>query len=64
MRHTLLWGIGLILAAGLPLAAQTLGEITGEVQDPSGAVVAGASVKATNSSTGAARVTRSNGAGI
>jgi hypothetical protein len=44
--------------------AQTLGEITGQVGDASGASVSGAEVTATNAATGGVRTTRSNEAGI
>src|SRR6266851_8139294 len=48
----------------LPLVAQTVGEITGEVKDSSGAVVSGATVAATNQSTNSARSAVSNDAGV
>ena len=44
--------------------AQTSGEITGEVKDPSGAVMANAAVTATNTSTNVARSTLTNDSGI
>ena len=44
--------------------AQTLGTITGEVKDASGAVIPGATVTATNSGTNATREMPSNEAGI
>ena len=53
-----------IVLALTPAAAQTLGEITGEVRDSSGAVVAGATVNATNPATGASRTASSNEAGV
>ena len=62
MRHLLL-----LLALGLPIgvaSAQTLGEITGEVKDPSGAIAPGASVIATNTATNLSRTTLTNEAGI
>src|SRR5262249_29245296 len=46
------------------VSAQTFGEITGEVKDPSGAVVPGAPVTATNTSTNALRSTVTNETGI
>ena len=52
----------LILAA-LPLGAQNLGEITGTVADASGAVVAGAAVTVTNTSTNQVRRTVTNDTG-
>ena len=64
-----LWGIGtvvlfLILGAMTAQAQQTTGSINGTVKDAQGAVVAGANVKALNTSTGFSRtdVTDSNGA--
>jgi len=44
--------------------AQTLGEITGVVNDSTGAVIVGAKVTATNTGTNATRVAASNDAGI
>ena len=54
------------LALGLAVAghAQTLGEITGLVTDPSGAVIPGARVTITNDNTNAARSTTTNEAGV
>jgi hypothetical protein len=46
------------------LFAQTAGSISGVVTDPSGAVVQGATIKATNNATGAARSTTTNSAGF
>ena len=45
-------------------SAQTFGEIAGVVKDPSGAVIPGATVTATNTATNAMRVTQTNEAGI
>src|SRR5438132_726169 len=59
---TFAWALLIGLAASLP--AQTLGEITGEVRDPSGSVVAGAEIKATNKGTGALRVAVTNDVGL
>jgi len=50
--------------AALPVVAQTLGDITGEVRDPGGAVIPGAAVTATNSATNATRSTTTNEAGL
>ncbi|MCM3879599.1 MAG: carboxypeptidase-like regulatory domain-containing protein [Vicinamibacterales bacterium] len=47
-----------------PAGAQTLGTITGEVKDASGAIIPGATVTATNTGTNAAREMPSNGAGV
>ena len=44
--------------------AQTFGEITGEVRDPSGAVAPDAAITATNAATGVVRTTRTNDVGI
>jgi hypothetical protein len=46
------------------LFAQTLGTITGEVKDSSGAVIPGATVTATNTGTNASREVQTNEAGI
>ncbi len=60
----LLTSASLVLLATTGLLAQTLGEITGEVKDPSGAVIAGAQVTATNTGTNSARATATNDDGI
>jgi hypothetical protein len=59
----LLWAMALCLCSRI-VFAQTFGEITGEVKDPSGAVIPGAPVIATNTSTNAMRQTVTNEAGI
>ena len=51
-------------AVVMPAAAQTFGEITGEVKDPSGAAVSGAAITATNTATSATRNTSSNEQGL
>src|SRR5947209_914379 len=48
----------------LPAFAQTLGTITGEVKDSTGAVVPGATVTVTNKATNATRTTASNAVGL
>ncbi|MBM3729000.1 MAG: carboxypeptidase regulatory-like domain-containing protein, partial [Acidobacteria bacterium] len=49
----------------LPLAAQiTTGEITGTVSDSAGAVIAGATVTATNPATNTTRTATTSGAGV
>ena len=58
---------GVVLAvASLPLSvqAQTFGEITGLVNDASGAIMAATTVTVTNQLTGATRTVTSNEAGI
>ena len=62
MRHLILL-LGLTLLIGIA-SAQTFGEITGEVRDPSGAVVPRAAVAVTNSATNASRTTVTNTEGI
>jgi hypothetical protein len=52
----------LVLIA-VPAGAQTLGTITGEVKDASGAVIPGATVTVTNTGTNASRESTSNEAG-
>jgi outer membrane receptor protein involved in Fe transport len=53
----------LVALLTMPLFGQTLGEITGEVTDPSGAILVGATVTATNPLTAATRQTVTNSAG-
>jgi hypothetical protein len=53
-----------VVAAGPRASAQTLGEITGVVNDTAGGVLPGAAVTATNVATNATRTTTTNGAGI
>lgn len=60
MRYVMLI-LGLCLASGFA-SAQTFGEITGEVRDPSGAIAPGAAVSVTNTGTNAARSTTTNDA--
>ena len=62
MRQLILL-LGLTLPIGLA-SAQTFGEITGNVRDPSGAVVPNASVAVTNAGTNATRNTVTNTEGI
>ncbi len=62
MRHVLLI-FGLCLSAGFA-AGQTFGSITGEVRDPSGAVMPNASVTATNVATSVSRATATNDSGV
>jgi hypothetical protein len=53
-----------LLLSAAPIGAQTLGTITGEVKDGSGAVIPGASVTATNTGTNATREMASNESGV
>ncbi len=46
------------------LHGQTQGEITGEVTDPSGALVPGVTVTVTNTGTNATRQMQTNGSGV
>ena len=62
MRRFYVLVLSLILNAA-PLAAQTLGSITGTVKDPSGAIAANVPVTATNTGTQALRSTVSNNTG-
>jgi len=55
--------LGLFLLIGIA-HAQTLGSITGEVTDPSGAITPNAAVTATNTATNVGRATATNAAGI
>jgi len=63
MRVTV-WAFFLVLALSLPALGQTFGEITGEIKDQSGAVVAGSVVTVTNKATNATRSATSNAAGV
>ncbi len=56
--------LGLLCLTGAALLGQTLGEITGEVKDPSGASAPNAVVTATNAATNVARTTSTNTSGI
>src|SRR5260370_7178093 len=56
--------LAVLLLSGLSLLGQTLGEITGQVGDPSGAGVPNSVVTLTNTSTNAVRQTNSNEQGL
>jgi hypothetical protein len=61
MRVTYL--VAAMLALSFSAYAQTVGQVTGVVTDPSGSVVVGATVIVTNSQTNVARTTNTNSAG-
>lgn len=61
---SVLWGIAVLLTLTASLPAQTFGEITGDVRDPSGSIIVGADVKVASKATGAVRTTVSNSAGL
>src|SRR3974390_2126449 len=63
MRNPLLLLLSFFLAFGV-VYAQTAGAITGQVTDPSGALVPSASVTVTNIATNVVRSTESNSAGL
>src|SRR6266852_1395034 len=52
-----------MLALSFPGFAQTVGQVTGLVTDPSGSIIVGATVTITNSQTNVARTTTTNSAG-
>ena len=59
----LAYTVGAIFALSLAGFAQTVGQVTGVVTDPSGSIVVGATVTITNSQTNVSRTTTTNGAG-
>src|SRR5215831_5801189 len=63
MRRTL-WAVLTALMLCAPASAQTLGTITGEVKDSTGAVVPGVTVTVTNKATNATRTTITNAVGL
>src|SRR4051794_19546978 len=56
--------VALLLLSGMSLFGQTLGEITGQVGDASGAGVPDSAVTLTNTATNAVRQTNTNGQGL
>ena len=63
MRRTLLFSAVCLLFSA-PCFAQTMGTITGEVKDSSGAIIPGATVTVQNAGTNATRETQTNGDGV
>jgi len=63
MRRTLLVGFTWLLLCA-PAMAQTLGTISGEVKDSTGAIVPGVTVTVINKDTNATRTTSSNAVGL
>ncbi len=61
MRATFI--LGAMFALSFPGFAQTVGQVTGLVTDPSGSIIVGATVTITNSQTNVARTTTTNSAG-
>ncbi len=64
LARSLFYILIMLFALSPALHAQTHGEITGVVTDPSGASVAGAKVVVTNIATGATRVVTTNNEGV
>src|SRR5581483_4577555 len=63
MRYVALLALGLFLAIGLIAQTET-GQITGTIQDATGAVVPNATIAAKNVATGAVRSTSTNSTGL
>jgi hypothetical protein len=64
MRTWLFALAALVAVIGLPVSAQTFGDISGEIRDASGATVPGAQITITNVDTNAVRTAVSNEAGL
>jgi len=60
----LLFGVVMFLASGRLSHAQTTAQLSGSVQDPSGAVIPGAQVTIIDEATGVSRTVQSNGQGL
>src|SRR5579862_2484431 len=58
-----LFVLGAVFALSFPSFAQTVGQVTGLVTDPSGSVIVGATVTITNSQTNIVHKTTTNSAG-
>src|SRR5690349_1211163 len=63
-KRALSAAILMIVAAAIAFAQQPLGNLSGVVSDPSGAVVSGATVTATSLATGATRTATTNDQGF
>ena len=66
MKHQVRFFLAWVVLAGflaIPVGAQTFGEVTGHIVDPSGAVIPGAKVTLTNTATNAVRTTVSTASG-
>jgi hypothetical protein len=63
MKRFLLHSAMLVPLFAIPLFAQTFGEVTGHISDPSGAAVPGAKISLTNIATNAERTTESTASG-
>src|ERR1700704_224152 len=61
-RYMPLFGLTVVFCPAM--WAQTLGEIGGEVKDPSGAITPGVKVRATNVATNVSRDTETNSSGL
>ena len=60
----ILRAVALTLLTMAGLFAQTFGDISGEVRDPSGAAISDASVALVNTATNATRTTKTNNSGV
>lgn len=63
MMRILLSSAILVVLSASPLLAQTYGEVTGHISDPSGAAIPGAKITLTNTATNAARTALSTDSG-
>src|SRR5258706_16286959 len=63
MRITII-AVFALFASAASMPAQTFGEITGEIRDATGGVVASAAVTVTNQATGGARAANTNQVGL
>src|ERR1700687_3615479 len=58
------WFVAVVLLSGLSVIGQTLGDISGQVADPSGAGVPSSAVTLTNTATNAVRTAATNEQGL